>query len=184
MAPNGDGIPGTMVVSILEQGLSRISRDIGQKTTEVDGSFELWIPDGVPAVQIQVFPPGYAAQQLRVTMLRTEPVMVLADPVVGTIVVEPENPEDIEDGALLTKTALFGDYLYATPALRLWAGAYGIRERPDRLVVPSMPPGPYTACYGIVDQAIGTGRLPPGVESRCSEGLLAPGGEFVLKVPM
>lgn len=184
VAPNGDGVPGALVVPGLEQGASPVSWDIQHEVTEVDGTFRFRIPSGVPAVQLQVYPPGHAARHFRILLPAEDPVIVPVDAVGGTIVLRPSDPEALTDRSFHFKTALFGEFLYYTPALRLWAGSWGIRETDNLLVVPSIEPGPYTACFDVTSLSIATGRLPAGVEARCVSGTLAPGGELTLEVPV
>lgn len=183
IAPNGDGVPGALIVVGLEQGPGRLTRTVRQKVTSVDGTFELHVPPQVGAVQLSVFPPGFAARQVRIELPHLEPIEIPVDPVGGTVVLVPSS-DDAPERFLDLQTGLFGEYFYYIPFLKIWAGTHGVRQDEGRLVIPSLEPGLYTACAGVTEQAFNSGRLPPGLESHCDRGILAPHGELVLKVPV
>jgi hypothetical protein len=184
VAPNGDGVPGTLVAPALEQFGQPVSNEVQYKVTEVDGTFRFRIPHGVAAVQLQVYPPGYAARHFRVELPQRGPLIVPVDPVGGALVLVPEDPAALDDWSFHLKTAVFGQYLFYTPMLRQWAGTWGIREERNRLVLPNLEPGDYTVCYDVAELAFATGLLPAGVGHRCARATVVPGSERVLRVPV
>lgn len=187
VAPNGNGVPGATVVAVLEHPASTPSLEIPYQVTGVDGAFQIQVPGEVAAVQLQVFPPGFAVRQMRVGLPRDEPVFVPVDPVGGTLVLVAGSSAAALPEGFLRRAAVFGEFLYYTPFLRVWAGIHGLHAEPDRLVVPSMEPGVYTACWDVVQAALPSGRLPvglPGLEDRCATGTVVPFGELVLEVPV
>lgn len=181
--PTGDGVPGALVVVGLEQGADQVTRSVRKIVTSVDGTFEVPVPSRIGAVQLSVFPPGFAARQERIMLPQQAPIEIAVDPVGGTVVLVPSSDEAPES-LLHLQTTLFGEYIYYVPFLKIWAGIHGLRQEEGRLVIPSLEPGLYTACAGITDQAFNDGRLPPGLERFCDRGTLVPHGELVLEVPV
>lgn len=187
VSPMGDNVPGAMVVAGLEQGPSLVTQHIRHQVTAVDGTFELHVPTGVAAVQLSVFPPGFAARQVRVELPHNGPLSIPVDPVGGTVIVVATSGDragEIPDNYLDLRSSLFGEYFYYVPFLRIWAGVHGVPREEKRLVVPNLEPGVYTACSEVSQQAFGVGYLPPGLESRCARGTLVPHGELVLEIPV
>jgi hypothetical protein len=187
VAPNGNGVPGATVAAVLEHPAGTPSLEIPYQVTGVDGAFQIRVPGEVAAVQLQVFPPGFAVRQMRVGLPRDEPVFVPVDPAGGTLVLVAGASGRPLPADFTLRTAVFGEFLHVTPLLRIWAGVHGLRDKPDRLVVPQLEPGVYTACWDAVQAALPSGRLPvgwPGLEDRCVSGTVVPSGEVVLEVPV
>lgn len=183
IAPDGEGVPGALIVVGLEQDPDRVTRSVRQKVTSVDGSFEVHVPPRIGAVQLSVFPPGFAARQERVVLPQQVPIEIGVNPVGGTVVLVPSS-DDAPESFLHLQTTLFGEYIYYVPFLKIWAGTHGLRQQGGRLVIPNLEPGLYTACAGITEQVFNDGRLPPGFEGHCDRGTLVPYGELVLEVPV
>lgn len=181
VSPDGVGIPGTLVVAGLEQP-ERLTRSIQHRAAGLDGRFTLRLPAGTPAVQLQVFPPGFTAHQVRVALPRTEPLVLPAETDGGTLIVRWTDVERATE-SLKSKLLLFGEFVYYNPFLDMWAGMHEMAgER--RLVVPNLEPGTYSACLDLDASVMDTGRLPLGLEGRCVSGNLSPLGELVLEIPV
>lgn len=185
VSPEGIGIPGTLVVAGLEQP-ERLTRSIQHRATGLDGHFTLRLPARVPAVQLQMFPPGFVAYQVRVELPRADPIVLQAETVGGTLIVqwaEEQRGRASSTESLKSSVALFGEFLFYNPYLDIWAGMHEVADD-RRLVVPNLEPGTYTACLDVVEAAFDTGRLPVGHGERCVRGDLPPLGELVLELPV
>lgn len=181
VSPEGIGIPGTLVVVGLEQP-ELLTRNIQHRAAGLDGAFTLRLPTGVPAVQLQVFPPGFTAHQVRVSLPRDEPLVLRPQAEGGGLLIVRWADEEQAHEPLKSRVVLFGDFVYYNPFLDLWAGMHEMASE-DRLVVPNLEPGLYTACWDLEGTALDTGRLPVNRGARCVSGQLSPWGELVLEIP-
>lgn len=191
VGPTGEGVPGVKVMGLPERIDGRhVTTWFPQTATDMDGLFELDVPRASRFVQLSVFPPGFAATQLRVEVASAPEtgMIVQVEHVGGTITIEYE-PSDEGSWNPTSKrwTTLWGvDSGWATVQLTPWAKLHAAPSAPTRMVIPMLSPGGYQACFGAEAlEFLATGQAPSGdVAARhCVGGELAPGGELVLRLP-
>jgi hypothetical protein len=181
----GAGIPGARVVlTLVNVPLMSVIEDY----TDMDGVFDIPLPAAAGEVLVTAFPPGFAVAQERFEV-SDEGVLITAEEVGGTVIIEYEGAEELEPmqkGRLKTRTVLLHDFVLGhTFALQAWTKLHGIADPGKSLVIPMLEPGWYTACAdseanGMAYRGI---TLTPQVEARCVSGNLAPNGELVLRIP-
>lgn len=182
IGPDGHGVPGATVLTFpLANGL-RASDRLPTEASDVEGVFELSLPARADEVWLSVFPPGFAATQLRVDLDSEAPLLISVDDVGGTLTVryDGELTRGERVRGLRARTLIFASsFLLGSQALESWARAHGNRQAPDRFVVPRLAPGVYVACLDAGTGPFLTGR-PPADGEGCVSGTLAPYGELEL----
>lgn len=174
----GDGVPGAMVLPLVEQPDANLLSTDRRVYTDVSGAFRLLLPGAAETVHLTVFPPGFGVTQVTVSPKRSATVIVPVDPTVGAIKIPVSAPEG--EAAPLDDVYLFGrTWLGPRFFLDQWLEAHQMQRPNGELVVPALAPGFYTACYQV-PQAIFTGRPPQDADDRCVSGELTPWGELVL----
>lgn len=184
VGPTGQGVPGASVVVLIEQEERDVSLVDPQAVTDLGGQFTLGLPAGAEGVVLTVFPPGFAATQVRIDARRAEPLVLPVHPAGGTVVVRfAEDPESVP--SVRHRVSLFREHLLpGTQDLQDWARLNGRPAgQPGLLVVPMLDPGRYTACIDPAPYVVRSGRLPAGAGGRCASGELGPYGEIELALP-
>lgn len=183
IAPSGEGVPGAMVLPLLEQPDRNLANTDRRTYTDASGVFRLRLPGATGGVQLTVFPPGFAASQVRTRALMDGPLLIPVRAAGGTVRVILDPEEDELPPRALARTYLMGEYwLGFTGFLRQWAQAHGIRwPGGGEMVVPALEPGPYTACFDAHEVAY-VGRPSPTSSASCTSGVLEPFGELTLRL--
>lgn len=185
IAPSGEGVPGAMVLPLLEQPDRNLANTDRRTYTDASGVFRLRLPGAAGGVQLTVFPPGFAASQVRTRADRDGPVLIPVEAAGGTVRVILDSEDTELPPRALARTYLMGEYwLGFSGFLRQWAQAHGIPwSGGGEMVVPALDPGPYTVCFDTPEVAY-LGRLSPPSSASCASGVLEPFGELILHLPV
>jgi len=167
---------GAKIVGLIEQSQGRmLGTTVPEASTDLSGTFSMELPALAEGVQLTVFPPGFAARQVRIDARSTEPVFITVEPYGGALKVR--HGEVPRQRVWIFKTFVFPFY----PYLINWADSNGeANEAVDALSVPMLDPGYYTACKDPGNEVLMTGQLPTGLGNHCVGGTLPPYGELVL----
>ena len=189
VATDGRGIPGVKVLGIAEGvGGQRFSSTVEQATSDLDGVFEIPLPPAAEYGHLSFFPPGYAVTQRRIRARDTEPLIVVVEPVGGTLVVSyRQEGTSYSPAELKSRTQIAAKSLLFGLQLRYWQELYGIPDDPGRFIAPMLEPGPYLVCMGLQPSSyLVLGRLPPPevAAEYCVSGDLPPHGELHLDLPV
>lgn len=182
VSPTGEGLPGALVVALVEHGARLLTSSVEYKHTGSDGTFELRLPGRAPAVVLTVFPPGFAVRQERFQLPTSGPVLLPVDPAAGTLVVRSADGETKPD--LFREDTLFGPYVLIGAFLDRWAGMHvdgSPATEPGTLIIPGLEPREYAVCDIRPADAVLLGPVVP--EGPCDRGYLRPGGVLELTVP-
>ncbi|HYH47231.1 MAG TPA: carboxypeptidase-like regulatory domain-containing protein [Thermoanaerobaculia bacterium] len=184
VGPTGNGIPGALVLGVLDQEAKLLQLTLAQATTDASGTFSLPLPAGAAGLDLFVLTPGFVLRQLRLDARSKEPLVVPLQQVGGTLVVTYRGGAGVPDALKQIETSLFHEAYIPPGVARHWAQLQGLPNRPGRFVLPMVEPGAYTACYGVHGQVYRSGRLPAALAARCVSGELAPYGELELELPV
>jgi hypothetical protein len=154
-----------------------------QVATDADGTFTLHVPASTVAIELLVFPPGYAMRMLPVTLSGSstpEPLEIPVSPEGGTLVIQQPGtstaaPFIAHAGSWTLLPMLLRWAQLQTPGNpRGFSGAAEIR-------LPNVEPGVYDLCVGAAVEL--RQRQGPPRDGRCVNGTLVPGGALDLRVP-
>lgn len=178
------GVPGAQVIAFARnrQNPALLPRGI-QSVTGVDGGFSLKIPAGTTDFKLIVLPPGFSMVLQRIEGLPEEPLRVAVSGLGGTIRLKPLPEGDLSDPATERLNLWLNGASVDSNVLRAWAAINGeTNSAPAQLLIPSLPPGTYTACWSSLAEAVSALQTatPAG---RCTTGALAAGSELVLERP-
>jgi Carboxypeptidase regulatory-like domain len=184
VGPTGQGVPVASILAFIEQEHRELALLTPQALTDVGGQFTLGLPAGTAGVVLTVFPPGFAATQMRIDARRSEPLVIPVHPAGGTVVVRFDEEPEVTPSAR-HRIRLFREHLLpGTMDLQEWATLNGQETGiPGRLVVPMLDPGRYIACIDPPPSVSRSGRLPAGAGGRCASGELSAYGELDLALP-
>lgn len=188
VASPAGGVPGARVLALPRGGGAALWPAALQAVTDVEGKFTLKVPAGVASLQVVVLPPGFAMTQLRVDDLARETLAISVSPQGGTLRIVPGDATDGGDPSDPASERLIlwnaGAVTDAT-LLGAWAAMNGApAPDADRLIVPSLQPGAYVACW--TDLAGAYASLQQGAPAAgldCASGVLPAGGELTLERP-
>jgi|HubBroStandDraft_3_1064219.scaffolds.fasta_scaffold23416_1 hypothetical protein len=165
-------VPGAMVIA-LPSVVAVPYASAEQARTDVQGSFELRLPQGTQSLTLFVLALGYAMRMLAVVVDPTQRLDIAVDATGGTLVL------DVPTGRI-PPLLVHGNAMAIVPVLGLWARMQGAPPRdPAHLVIPNVEVGPYSLC--VQQGSLRRGTAPP--ESQCSSGTLAAQGKLQLSVP-
>lgn len=182
LGPDGQGVPGASVLTFPIANGVRASDRLPTETTDVEGTFELWLPAWSDEVLLTVFPPGFSVTQARVDLESEAPLLIPVDDIGGTLEVtyESELDEGSSPKVRRVRTLIFAaGSLLDSQALESWARAHGQEQPADGFVVPRLAPGLYVACLEPDAGPFMTGE-PPAEAERCASGTLPPFGTLEL----
>ena len=192
VAPDGQGVPGARVIGLVESNDDLLlRRSIPETTTDIEGVFELPVPAASEFVQLTVFPLGFAIAQQRIDLRSSTngPVILPVDTTSGTVTLQYEIPEaENQRTARMTRsmTQLVAGHVIPGITVIPWTRNHGISSSAEEWVIPGLPPGPISACFGLSLQAwlLNGGELAPELAGEaCVEGEVTPGGNLVLTIP-
>lgn len=191
VAPSGNPVPGAFVFAFAElrDGTADLLNE--EAYTDIDGTFEFSVRESARALQLSVYPPGFAASQQRVLLPTDRPVIVPVETTNGTLVLEWDRTDEAIENPLLTgslnrATVLIRESLVGVGGvLHKWSEMNQVPGEPGRLVMPMMPPGNYTACFGKqAEYSAKRGDFTPyGLGELCTSGFLGAGQELRLTIP-
>lgn len=146
----------------------------------VDGRFALRLSPDTTETLLVVMPLGFGLtlERIEIGGERAGPVEVRAAPAEGVVRLAPPNQGDGEVALLVLSGEPLDLHL-----LRQWAALHGAEPaESDELRIPALPSGPYAFCTMTMDEAllVVAGRARP---TRCTTGVLSPGGELALPAP-
>jgi len=155
------------------------SSSISQRTSGIDGSFYLGLPDNCEIVRIITMAPGFTLQASTATRKEdetTESFFLRLATGGGSLRLAKVSQKGVVvmNGVPLDKGFL-----------SQWAYLNGRLPSPDRdLIVPAMPAGAYGYCDLTIDEAmlVVAGVAVPTLD-RCAEGYLSEGGTLALAAP-
>ena len=159
-------VPSAEIRTWLAPGIQRDSVHASK-----DGAFLARLPADAAEVGLSVAARGYALKMGRLPV-DAAPIDVTLDETAGTLVLDTPSADVVlvHDGAV--ETFAF---------LSRWAAMNGGSTEENRLRIPQVEPGRYTACL-VTEEELATvwaGVLPQG---RCAAGELAAGGELTLSL--
>jgi hypothetical protein len=149
--------------------------------SQIDGAFEVQVPEGTPAVTVVVSPPVGALKAYQVAVSQSE-LLLQVEPQGGELVLDLGKEEALE-GRILAVWQ--GDIGIPIGTLIRWTEGHGARfmDR-GRVRIPQLAPGYYTACLGapaMIDPAAieewKKGR------ANCASGYLAGASTLDLRLP-
>jgi hypothetical protein len=165
-------VPGAMVIAI--PGVTVVPFATSEQArTDVQGSFELRLPQGTQSLTLFVFALGYAMRMLPMVVDPAQQLDLTVEPTGGTLVLDVPTTG-------VPPVLVHGNAVALVPLLGLWARMQGAPARdPGHLVVPNVEVGPYSLC--AQQGALRRGAPPPA--SQCASGLLAAQGRLQLSLP-
>lgn len=175
----GGSVAGAAVVAlpVLANGTMGSPSDT---VSGVDGGFSLRLPAATSEALLVVMPLGFGLTLERIAVggERSGPVEVRAAPAEGALRLAAPRQGDGEVALLLVAGEPLDVHL-----LRQWAAFQGAEPADTgEVLIPALPSGPYAYCTMAIDEAllVIAGRARP---TRCTTGLLSPGGELALAPP-
>jgi hypothetical protein len=146
--------------------------------TDAEGRFEVRVPAGSTELVISVSAVGFAFKILRRELLSEDPILIPMERGDGTLRVILPNETDAVMSTFIVHDGGFAGLM----ALRRWAIMNGKGAQLGREVsIPSMPPGPYTACLGG-RTSLTAALSVPTQPANCASGYLQDGAELLLKL--
>jgi hypothetical protein len=164
-------VPGAMLSAVPRAGGKDANLLIPQAQTDVEGGFQMNLPEGVEEVDLTVMPPGFAMKSVRLRPQGDAAVTIPVQDAGGTLAIKTSGDAN-DPMALLTLQVRLNGVEMSSGSLRTWAGLHRVEPEAGLLRIPNLELGVYSICQGPPDRA------------RCSEGVLsAAQGELVLTVP-
>lgn len=154
---------------------------MGVETTDPAGRFQVQLPSTTREVALAAWRYGFAYKIARVDLPLTEGIVIRMTRQGGTLILNHDRPVWEEPVAYVFRGGSFA----AAAVLRNWATLHAelSAESGNRIVIPSMEPGTYSACRIDTIQlanVVATG-VPPAIH--CKSGQLVAGSELTLDTP-
>jgi hypothetical protein len=155
-----------------------VEMSVPSTVTDGSGRFAAELPVQAQEVLVTVLAPGFGLTLARTGVDRLR--IAVAAPEGALRLVRPTVEGAAADAAV--ELVLFGDLPVDVPTLSSWVAMHGGQEGEGELVIPNLPAGTYRYCLARFEEALAvfTGRAVP---TRCTGGILTPGGELRLAAP-
>ncbi len=171
-------VPGAEVVaapSLGDVGFGSIESAV----TDVDGTFHLTFPLSTKALNLMVFPPGFAMRMLPAAVDPQNPIEVVVQPDGGDLVLAVPGLAATGPQPLLAHA---GSWTVLSLLIR-WMQLQGAAFQPGSgtMVLPNVEPGAYTLCRVEASPQLRHGQSLP--EEHCASAVLAPYSRTTLQLP-
>jgi hypothetical protein len=178
VGPGGRPVIGAKIVGRVEQTPEQpVAARVPEAETGLDGTFSMELAEAAGAVQLTVFPPGFAVRQVRIDSRSPHPVVIPVEPHGGTLRVEYDTATPL-DRLQVFNTFLLPFY----PYLVNWATLNGEANTVKGVLsLPMLEPGFYRACGDFDFDVEMTGLATPS-QARCAGGQLSAYGELELSL--
>ncbi len=172
-------VPGALIKA---EPLDMPSFPLLPRHSDASGSFAVSLPAAASRVFLSVAPPGFAFRMLALeARALKEPLDVPVSTEMGTLVFELPAGLDQHTWGGVKVLVQHGSAQELLGYLLHWASLNGVAADGQRVVVPAMEPGDYSACIAPLTQraAVLLGSLSA---VPCASGYLSPSGELTLRL--
>lgn len=164
----------------------RIAEGDSLYRTGVDGEVEFEVDERTRRVSVDVGAPGFAFWTGAFDLWNEAPLLVSVDQISGTLVLDLSDLAETEAIVGEVPVLVHGGGFTWPLGLRPWATLNGAPSAPGPFVVPAMPGGRYALCRLPIAAAGSLGAIAQGggAGALCNSGILVPGSELRLSLPV
>lgn len=148
--------------------------------TQLDGSFELTVPEGTRGLQAVLSPPGGALKAFTTFLSSGAELLFQVEPNGGELRIEPDSKDALEH---MVVAVWQGDIGIPLGILYNWAEGHGVRFiEGGRVRIPQLAPGFYTVCLGLPAVADPSAVDEWKSRGECASGYLSAGSTLDLRL--